>query len=643
MAETTAKSGPLMVGPNEQFAPDTWAGQVWWPGKTPPSALTDMGLVCAGETAPSDITRLRDAAGKQILPATKAGGVSTEAGETVEAALNALGMSVAGKRPNVTGTYPVSPGQAITAGDVVDVQEDGSVGKTMVPGGNVETTFRSASSSYIDVIALTTSTFVVVCGSPQPITCYALIKDSSGKMTVGGNVSPMSGAASFASLVRLSSLAFALVYKNELTNSIYACVGTISGASISMGAQIEISSAGDRNALIPIAENAFLTVFNRSGLKAKVCTISGTTIAQGAEAALTGSTSASCLSTTRLPDLNGNKRVCVCFSDSGDGNKGKAVIATISSANAVTWGTVVTIVGSQIYSTDCCTIGNTVLFMYGTSGSSSVCSLTVTGNTITKGAAANTGGNITTSGYSVAITAVGDKAVCLLGSTASSIAKVVKISGGNLTVGQQYEFNPAGALYKSVDSVSENQIISCYADAGNSNYGTATTLEVFGDRIAGSFEDRSSQAIALQSANAGQDCEVIFEGVAELPGITAGQEIASPGVYGYCPMDGVLWVKPEWDATFIAGSYIGTGSYGKDGPNKLTFSRPVQFVIIQTEGNVLLFLRGITKQYTDFSSTAYNQVSIMWEETSVTWYVGNSGGSGTQMNTNGQTYKYLAV
>lgn len=69
-----------------------------------------------------------------------------------------------------------------------------------------------------------------------------------------------------------------------------------------------------------------------------------------------------------------------------------------------------------------------------------------------------------------------------------------------------------------------------------------------------------SRCIALQSATAGQPCEVIFDGVSQLPGALAGREINSPGVYGYCPQDGWVWVRPEWDGKpFVTGSYVGTG------------------------------------------------------------------------------------
>ena len=60
------------------------------------------------------------------------------------------------------------------------------------------------------------------------------------------------------------------------------------------------------------------------------------------------------ISATRIPDDNsGNKRVCICFSDTGDGNKGKAVIATVDSANAVTFGDVVTVINSTAHQIPC--------------------------------------------------------------------------------------------------------------------------------------------------------------------------------------------------------------------------------------------------------------------------------------------------
>lgn len=55
-----------------------------------------------------------------------------------------------------------------------------------------------------------------------------------------------------------------------------------------------------------------------------------------------------------------------------------------------------------------------------------------------------------------------------------------------------------------------------------------------------------SQAIAIQSGSAGQSIDIIYSGVAELPGITAGTQVGGSGVCGYAPADGWLWVGPYW-------------------------------------------------------------------------------------------------
>lgn len=106
-------------------------------------------------------------------------------------------------------------------------------------------------------------------------------------------------------------------------------------------------------------------------------------------------------------------------------------------------------------------------------------------------------------------------------------------------------------------------------------------IKTNGQRYRGSFVDESSQCIALQSGEAGQEIEVIFDGVAELPGAAAGREITSPGVYGHCPRDGWLWVRPEWDGP-VVGSYVGTvAQYNERTTNTITVGfRPSLLIVL---------------------------------------------------------------
>lgn len=127
-------------------------------------------------------------------------------------------------------------------------------------------------------------------------------------------------------------------------------------------------------------------------------------------------------------------------------------------------------------------------------------------------------------------------------------------------------------------------MIVAYQSAGSGNYGTTTILTVMGNQIAGSFVDGSQDAIALKSGTAGQSIEVIYSGTVAADWVTEGQVISSPGVYGAGVLAGVLqvWSK-ERPGQAVAGRYVGTGAYGRDNPNSLTFPQPPKMVVCVQE------------------------------------------------------------
>lgn len=77
--------------------------------------------------------------------------------------------------------------------------------------------------------------------------------------------------------------------------------------------------------------------------------------------------------------------------------------------------------------------------------------------------------------------------------------------------------------------------------------------EVNGDQVGGSFITNSSEAIALESGSSGDTIEIILAGTVEAPWISQGQEITSPGVYGFGALDGLLNVRPYWDVPSSGG------------------------------------------------------------------------------------------
>ena len=513
----------------------------------------------------ANIKTLVDGGGSQILPRTWAKAVMTESGVTAEAKfaeiageLGGISSAVGKAKPNIIGTYPVAEGETIAAGDVVDVVE-GKIQKTVTPVENVELTDGNTNVTAIDVCVLTDK--LAVEASEKSIGSIGI--SGAGQRKLGGTNFTSSGTITMIRLGRLTGASFVICYVNQITyggdtaNALMGKVCTVnSSGGISVNSGTTISSATVTSAsIIPLTASSFLAVYNRSGLKAKVCTVSGTNISPGTEYPLSSITNATDISATILPDSGGNHRVCVCFADGGDGNKGKAVITTIDSANVVTWGTVVTFFDNNTRNLFCCEDNGDVIVTWADNNAKpNIVILSIDEAVIT-----SVGTTLVLSGGgSSPIIKVGTSLAC---ACSNGKALTLERSGTELSANNGYAYNDnASASFVSAAAVSAAQFIVAYADVANSDKGTTTILEVFGDQIAGSFTDESSQCIALQSGEAGQEIEVIFDGVAELPGAVAGQEITSPGVYGYCPKDGWLWVRPEWDkAPYVTGSYLGTG------------------------------------------------------------------------------------
>ena len=98
------------------------------------------------------------------------------------------------------------------------------------------------------------------------------------------------------------------------------------------------------------------------------------------------------------------------------------------------------------------------------------------------------------------------------------------------------------------------------------------------------------------------------------------------------------------------GSYKGTGTFGKDKPNSLSFDFEPKLVIIRTpspagnQGVVqgMTLIRGTPYQYSDTIGFNSSFFYAEWGEKSVSWYV-TSGNEGDQCNQNNVDYYYIAI
>ena len=131
-----------------------------------------------------------------------------------------------------------------------------------------------------------------------------------------------------------------VIFYADAGNSDYgtAVVGTVSGTSISFGTPVVFASIGVSHisADFDTTANKIVTTYSQSGGKAIVGTVSGTSISFGSAVKFeNGST----YNTATVYDTNANKTV-IAYRDNGDGNKGKAIVGTVS-GTSISYGSIV--------------------------------------------------------------------------------------------------------------------------------------------------------------------------------------------------------------------------------------------------------------------------------------------------------------
>ena len=459
--------------------------------------------------------------GKSAYEQAQEGGYTGTEEEFISALANIGSNPTAEGLPvNDVRTGTVRDGQSIAAGDVVNVQ-DGEIYHDVVAQKNVENRLNTVVMTGSDLFKLNESYSILIGNSSSNPVAY-LIDNTTGKRVY--SVSAYLSAVLSVSGARLDDTHFVVQALTQTT--LFAKIGTVNGTSISFGEQTNIISAVTGSApVVALEADRIMSIFTSSSkLGIGISLVNGTTITQKQTYYLPGNVNAGHISATRIPDDDsGNKRVCICFSDTGDGNKGKAVIATVDSANAVTFGEVVTF--NEASTTDIhCTYSLDgwvyVLFIDSATQMIAFNPELLTEKTEKKQIA----GSIPNL---VEICAVGHSVVGIY----SSYAQTIYRTGNVLNIGAQYNWNNSyQGLFPSASITENNRFIIAYADGGNSSYGTTTILEISGNRIAGSFLNNSKDAIALESGEGGDTIKLGFGGYCACEGITAGQTIDSEGI-----------------------------------------------------------------------------------------------------------------
>lgn len=437
--------------------------------------------------------------------------------------------------------------------------DEKTVYRDVTPQANVENVLKSGSVTDSCTVNIDTDSNVVGFKRDYNVTMYLVDNEGTKKTTSSFTAFSLTNAVSSLGASVLKQNIF-VTYCISLTN-LYAKISTVSGTSITFGSQYTVASSVSNNAeIIALSETLALSIYNSSGLKCKVLPISGTTITtSGTVYSLSGNTGANYISACKLPDdASGNKRVCICFSDTGDSNKGKAVIATIDSSNVVTFGSLLTFSSYNTLCTSCDILGNDIIVAYTADADGQkllVCSIPLEDNDIMGVSETFTVGTATSIFFSLNVLA---GKIVVLYTNIKGISIILDRNDDSFALKSSFDINDSAIPYVSSSVISNNKIISVYADNGNSNYGTTTILEVLDNQIAGSFIDESKDAIALADGTGGQSIPVGFGGYCECPGVTEGDTIDSSGVSAVAVQDGWLLIKDAWSKGYVTGEYSGT-------------------------------------------------------------------------------------
>ena len=282
---------------------------------------------------------------------------------------------------------------------------------------------------------------------------------------------------------------------SDLGNSSYltAVVGTISGTTVSFGTPVVIESGemthvavafDSTNNKVVVAYTDFPT--NNYG-RAKVLTVSGTSISAGSEATFNGSNET--FETSMAFDSNAGK---VVIAYKGASDQGKAIVGTVS-GTSITFGSEATFNAATTNDTSICfdPDNNKVVIAYQDAGNSSHGTAivgTISGTSISFGSevvfeAADT------RVPSIVYDTSNDKVVISYidaGNSNQGTSIVGTVSGTSVSFGTAVVFDASALNNETLSSTfdsSANKVIIAFEDEDNSNHGTATVGTVSGTSI----------------------------------------------------------------------------------------------------------------------------------------------------------------
>ena len=348
-----------------------------------------------------------------------------------------------------------------------------------------------------------------------------------GAAAVGSAVVFETGAVDFCSAeFDSSSNKVVVVYRDGGNSSSgTAVIGTVSGTSITFGTPVVYRSGANtpyNDVVFDSNSNKVVVVYTDYGNSgrgaARVGTVSGTTISFGTEVVFEAGAAGY---NSIAFDSNLNK-VVIAYQDGGDSNKGKAIVGTISGTD-ISFGTAAEFEAGGTLYVACVYDENAQKFLiaYRDAGNNDYATAvvgTVSGTNISFGTPVviESAVSYPASPGGLAYDQIAQKSVLLYYSGSSGKVVVGTISGTNVSFGTAVSFSSNTGLANSLvyDSAAK-VVVLVYRDGANSNYGTFKTGSVSGTSITVSaatvFEAASSASIAAAFDSNSKKVVAIFE------------------------------------------------------------------------------------------------------------------------------------
>ena len=475
-------------------------------------------------------------------------------------------MRIVGNNPQLSRQTQGTASGAITGGKPVVVNSTGTVSQISATAVSQafgsEATYESASSAYNAVAFDSSNNKIVIAytdgGANTGNAVVATVDSSDNSITFGTPVVFNNAATSYIDIVFDSNSNKVVIVYTDDGNSAYgtAIVGTVSGTSISFGSEAVFESA---------STNTVTATFDSNSNKVVVCykdngnsfygtsivgTVSSTSISFGSAVVFESANSPHISPTF---DSNSNK-VVIAYSDAGDSTKGKAIVGTVS-GTSISYGTAVefesgnTVKNSAVFDSN----SNKVVISYCDSGDSNKGKAvvgTVSGTSISFGSIVEFNAGETDDYISSTFNSSVNKVITIYNDRSNSDYGTINIgtvSDTSISYGGETVFNTGGTNYiGSAFDNNLNRVVIVYQDAGNSSYGTAIVLR----NAATNITSENFIGFAQDTVADGQPVTINTKGA-----VDENQSSLTPAQQYFVQTDGTLGTSAD-DPSVVAGTAV---------------------------------------------------------------------------------------